>query len=308
MTSPHLPATVGADLGVFVQLVEDAVTSIHSKRAYRRAIADFLAWWTEHGRGELSKADVRRYAAELAAEGKSPANINQRLCAIRKLVREAADNGALPEATAAGICRVEGLRQEGQRRGNWLSKAQAERLLDAPDTSTLKGARDRALFALLLGCGLRRAELAALTFDHLQQRDARWVVLDLVGKRQRVRTVPMPAWCKALVDQWARAAGIASGHVLRPLDKAGRVAGERLSTSAIYKVVGEYARALGWEDIAPHDLRRTFAQLAHKGRAPVDQIQLSLGHSSIVTTERYLGVEQSLLDAPCDRLGLRVTL
>lgn len=57
--------------------------------------------------------------------------------------------------------------------------------------------------------------------------------------------------------------------------------------------------------IAPHDLRRTFAKLAHQGRAALEQIQISLGHASIQTTERYLGVEQDLLDAPCDHLGIR---
>ena len=58
--------------------------------------------------------------------------------------------------------------------------------------------------------------------------------------------------------------------------------------------------------LAPHDVRRTFAKLAHKGRAALEQIQLSLGHASIVTTERYLGVRQDLHDAPCDRLGIRL--
>jgi integrase len=60
------------------------------------------------------------------------------------------------------------------------------------------------------------------------------------------------------------------------------------------------------QGIAPHDLRRTFAKLAHKGGSPIDQIQLSLGHDSIQTTEKYIGVEQDLTDAPCDHLGLRI--
>jgi integrase len=59
--------------------------------------------------------------------------------------------------------------------------------------------------------------------------------------------------------------------------------------------------------VAPHDCRRTFAKLALKGGARLEQIQLSLGHASIRTTERYLGVEQDLTDAPCDRLGLRLS-
>ncbi len=60
-------------------------------------------------------------------------------------------------------------------------------------------------------------------------------------------------------------------------------------------------------DVAPHGCRRTFAKLALKGGARLKQIQLSLGHASIHTTERYLGVEQDLTDAPCDRLGLRLS-
>ena len=67
-----------------------------------------------------------------------------------------------------------------------------------------------------------------------------------------------------------------------------------------------YSRGITADPVAPHDLRRTFAKLAHKGRAALEQIQLSLGHASIRTTERYLGVEQDLTDAPCDRLGLRL--
>ena len=70
-------------------------------------------------------------------------------------------------------------------------------------------------------------------------------------------------------------------------------------------MIAESANILGL-DVAPHDLRRTFAKLAHKGGAGLDQMQLSLGHASIQTTERYLGVEQDLTDAPCDRLGLRL--
>ena len=68
-------------------------------------------------------------------------------------------------------------------------------------------------------------------------------------------------------------------------------------------MVAEYAEETGLQ-VAAHDLRRTFAKLAHKGGAALDQIQLTLGHSSIRTTEQYLGVEQNLTQAPCDVLGL----
>ena len=283
----------------------DSLDSPHSKRAYERHLREFIAWHRVSDQS-LCKATVQRYAAQLRDSGLSAATINQRLCAIRKLAEEAADNGALDPQIANGIRAVKGIRQEGTRSGNWLVRQQAQQLLDAPDINTLKGLRDRAILALLLGCGLRRAEAANLTFDCLQQRDGRWVLVDIVGKRNKVRSVPMPSWTKQAIDDYATVSEIQQGVVFRPINKGGRITGERMTEQAIYNLVVDYAESLGFGKLAPHDLRRTFAKLAHKGGSGLEQIQLSLGHGSIQTTERYLGVEQDLTDAPCDHLGLRL--
>lgn len=290
-----------------IDLVLDGLTSNHSKRAYRRALIDFIRWFRTSGDPILNKATAQHYATQLYEQGVSASSINQRLSAVRKLAAEAADNGLLPEAIANGVQHVKGIRQSGQRSGNWLVRQQAEQLLSVPDTTTLKGLRDRALLAVLIGCGLRREEAAHLTFEHIQQRDGRWVIVDIIGKRNRVRSVPMPAWTKVLIDVWAHAAELDAGHVLRPMNKGDKVTGNCTTSQTIWRVVGKYTRQVGLT-AAPHDLRRTFAKLAHKGGSPIDQIQLSLGHSSVQTTERYLGVEQDLVDAPCDHLGLKVTL
>ena len=295
-----------AAIRAVVQVVVDSVASVHTKRAYRRALTDFLAWYRETGRTVLSKAAVQRYAAELQSAGLSPANINQRLSAIRKLAAEAADNRALPEHLANGIKNVRGVRQEGRRTGNWLSKEKAQELLNTPDIKTLRGLRDRAILAVLVGCGLRRTEVARLTFSHLQQREGRWVLVDLVGKRNKLRSVPMPSWAMAAIDAWAEEAGISEGFVFRSVNRGDRMSGDSITGQAIADVVRRYGAAIGAVGLAAHDLRRTFAKLAHKGGAALDQIQLSLGHASLTTTERYLGVEQDLTDAPCDRLGLRL--
>jgi site-specific recombinase XerD len=102
------------------------------------------------------------------------------------------------------------------------------------------------------------------------------------------------------------AAGIDSDLIFRPVNKGDHLAGESVTAQAIYATVKRYAEALSLENLAVRDVRRTHAKLAHKGGALIDQIQLSLGHASIKTTEVYLGVEQDLTDAPCDRLGLRL--
>ncbi|OQY17289.1 MAG: hypothetical protein B6I35_14740 [Anaerolineaceae bacterium 4572_32.2] len=160
---------------------------------------------------------------------------------------------------------------------------------------------------MLLGCGLRRSEAATLTLDHAAQREGRWVIVDLVGKGNRTRTVPMPSWAKAALNAWTEAAGIKDRRVFRRIHKGGYVNGDSMTSQAIRDVVVHYAERCGFGELAAHDLRRTFAKLAHKGGAGLDQIQLSLGHASIKTTERYLSVKQDLADAPCDVLGLRLT-
>jgi site-specific recombinase XerD len=288
-------------------LVLDSVTSPESKRAYERAITDFLNWGSTTAPGTgFTKATVQAYKAHLSALGRSSSTINVRMSAIRRLAAEAADNKKLDPILASGIGRVKGVKREGIRTGNWLTVHQAEKLINAPDTETLKGKRDRALLAVLIGCGLRREETAVLTLEHIQQRDARWVVVDMTGKGGRIRTVPMPSWTKVAIDEWIMAAGFNAGRVFRPVNKGDNLAGERMTAQSIFETVKKYAAEIGLKEIAPHDLRRTFAKLAHKGRAALEQIQLSLGHASIQTTERYLGVRQDLTDAPCDRLGLKL--
>lgn len=298
--------TQNAAVEITIQTVLDSLDSAHSRRAYERHLREFIAWHRATDQTELNKATVQRYSAELRESGRSAATINQRLSAIRKLAAEASDNGAIDAQIANGIKAVKGVRHEGTRTGNWLAKQQAQQLLNAPDTSTVKGVRDRAILALLTGCGLRRSEVVHLTFDRVQQRDGRWVLVDLIGKRNKVRSVPMPSWAKQVIDEYASASGVVDGIVFRPINKAGRLNGERMTEQAIYNLVRQYAASLGIPNLAPHDLRRTFAKLAHKGGSGLDQIQLSLGHSSIQTTERYLGVEQDLTTAPCDVLGLRL--
>ena len=291
------------DMTPVIELVTDGLTSEHSKRAYRRSLERFLTWYNDQGRPGMTKATVNRYRAQLVGAGLRPATVNQILSAVRRLAVEAADNGYLDPAAADAIGRVEGVRQDGRRAGNWLTKDQAQQLLTTPDTSTRKGLRDRAILAVMLGGGLRRSEVAALTFEHVQQRDGRWVIVDLEGKRRRVRSVPIPSWVKSAIDHWATSAGLTTGRVFRSVNKGGRVTGEDMTPQAVYDVVAEHAAAAGL-DVAAHDLRRTFAKLAHKGGAGLDQIQLTLGHSSIMTTERYVGADQDFTSAPCDVLGL----
>lgn len=298
-----LPASVSAFERIEAMLL-NSVHSENSRRAYRRAIADFIGWFELH-RGEdgLCKATVQAYRSDLERRGLKPSTINLRLSAIRKLATEAADNGMLPGDTAAAISRVRGTPMHGSRAGRWLTRNQSQDLLELPDGQSNKGKRDRVILAMLLGCGLRRDELANLTIGQIQEMHGRWVVADLVGKGSRVRTIVMPSWTKTAIDSWLAASGLKDGRLIRAVQKDDRVIGSHISSGAIAKIVRGYGVDLKVA-ISPHDLRRSYANLAHRGRAPLEQIQMSLGHSSIQTTERYLGVRQDFADAPCDHLGL----
>ena len=289
-----------------IEMVVDALPSENSRRAYQRHLEEFFFWHQSENRPELNKALINRYVKFLRSLKHSSANINQKLSAIRKLASEAEDNNLLDSKIANGIRAVKGVPQRGRRTGNWLTREEAQMWLNAPDVKTLKGTRDRAILSVLIGCGLRRAEVAILSVSHIQQREGRWAIVDIVGKRDKNRTVPMPSWAKSAIDAWAYSAKIEEGFIFRRVNKGDNLMGENLTEQAIYNVVVHYAEKLKNQDIAPHDLRRTFAKLAHKGGSPIDQIQLSLGHDSINTTEKYLGVEQDLTDAPCDHLGLRI--
>ena len=304
-------APIDADqVEALVGVVTDTVASPHSKRAYGRAIRDFLRWYRQVGEVGLSKAVVARYAATLAAQGMGAASVNQRLCAIRSLAREAADNEVLSAQTAAGIQRVKGVRQKGQRLGFWLSREQAQALLDAPDTDTLSGLRDRAILGVMLGCGLRRSEVARLTFAHIQRRNGHWLIVDLAGKGNRTRSVVMPDWVKDAIDAWAEAstlaqdAGMADGPVFRNVTKGETVGGDGLSDVGVSWIIKRYGEALDMPQLAAHDLRRTYAKLGRAGGADLEQIQLSLGHASLLTTQRYLCSTLDLDRAPGDLAGL----
>jgi site-specific recombinase XerD len=287
-------------------LVLDSVLSSHSRRAYAKAFDDFLSWYLQVPRGPLSKAVVQQYRAELDLRGLAASTINVRLAAIKKLASEAADNGLLDPVLASGIARAKGAKQLGVRAGNWLTPDQARLLLLAPDASTRKGKRDRALLAVLIGCGLRRAELVALTLEAMQQREGRWVLIDLIGKGGRLRSVAVPNWVKLLVDDWVNAAGIGEGKLFRAVDKADRTWGSGITEKVVWWTVLEYARPLGFTKLAPHDLRRTCAKLCRASGGELEQIQLLLGHASIQTTERYLGTRQNFSRAVNDDLGIEL--
>lgn len=122
------------------------------------------------------------------------------------------------------------------------------------------------MVAVLLGCGLRRAEAAALAVETLQQREEHWVIADLVGKGGHVRTVPVPSWVKAAVNDWLNAAEVNTSPVFRAINKAQRVGESAFSPKVIWGVVKAGSSKCNLENVAPHDLRRTCTSVSRSRR------------------------------------------
>jgi site-specific recombinase XerD len=241
--------------------VLNSLGSPASRRVYEYAIDQFIAWYCSEPRLAFNRIVVVRYRLYLESRHLAANTINQQLAAVRRLAHEAADAGLLSPELAAGISRVKGVKQLGFRSGNWLSTEQSSEVLKCASGDSMRAKRDYAMLAMLFGCGFRRSELVGLEFDDIQMRQGHWAVVDLIGKGGHIRTVPIPVWVKAALDQWTRAAGVSDGKIFRAVARLGKVWGDGISQNVVWYVVRTCCEKAGLEHIAPHDLRRTCAKL-----------------------------------------------
>lgn len=156
------------DLDQTKSAVLNSLSSPHSRRNYKFAMEQFITWYCSEPRLSLNRAVVLRFRLHLESLGLAAGTVNQRLAAVRRLAYEAADSGLRSPELAAGIRRVKGVKQLGARTGNWLTQDQARLLLQKADGDDLRSVRDLAMISVLVGCGLRRAELSSLTVEDLQ--------------------------------------------------------------------------------------------------------------------------------------------
>ena len=253
------------------------------------------------------KLFLQTYVFYMLENGVGKVGINIRLAAFKNFSREAADMNVWPFEVPTAFSRVKKIAVRGTRSGNWLTMEQAQRLMNEPDISTRSGLRDRALLSILLGCGLRRSEAVTLTVEHFQQRNNAWVLANILGKRNKIQTVVIPTWTKKAVDAYLTELAISTGFLFRPMRKNGNVINEgHVTPREVARIVKKHAAAVGFPDIAPHDLRRTYAKLSYQNGARLDQIQINLGHESLTTTQKYLGIDLDLEDGPGSYLDIDV--
>ena len=267
--------------------------SANTLAGYRRDLARYLTHLAGRGITEpsgVTEADITGFGAALSegADGRplAPASVARALVAVRGLHRFAAAEG-LGEDPAAAISPP----KQAKRLPKALAQDAVQRLLDAPDTSTVAGLRDAALLELLYGTGARISEVLDLDVDDLTAALADPDLgLRLFGKGRKERLVPLGSYARAAVDAWlvrGRPTWAAKSARATPallLNSQGR----RLSRQSAWAIIRGHAEAAGiTTEISPHTLRHSYATHLLDGGADVRVVQELLGHASVTTTQLY---------------------
>jgi integrase len=265
-----------------------SLSSTHSRRIYRGHIVRFLASGLS-----LTREGIQRFMRDIESRC-GPVSVNHALSAVRLLAREAFARGQIDSQNMQAISSIRGVARRGVRLGNWLDIGGLREMLRAAERGP-HGVRNAAILAVLAGCGLRRAEVVSLRWGQYQTRAGRAVWIDIVGKGKRSRSVPIAQWVVRYLDVYRDSlAKLGDGLALISTDTPTGLVFGGLGEQGVYYLVRDAAKAAGLPSVAPHDLRRTYSKLARAGGCPIEQIQVTLGHAEISTTQRYLGTELEL--------------
>jgi len=284
-------------------VAEDTITTIidnHPKLAdstkyqYRKAIVNAI----NAGISLTNPDELATYAKTLNKSSKSFLKSAIRLWS--KGIELKAKSQATPgnvDAIKATEYRLEALNEaiqvegsKGQKLHTWLTQSEVKQLVATPNTKTTKGQRDRIVLGLLVGAGLRREELVNLTFEDVVKQSNR-TVLNVTGKGAKDRIVPISNSLAEALEDWKAIVG--NGRIARSVTKGDKI-GKSISAIGIFHIANNAGKVIGKNDLAPHDLRRSFAQIGYEAGIPITQISKLLGHSSIDTTQRYLNLDLNL--------------
>ncbi len=264
-----------------------------TRRAYGVDVGQLALWCSASGI-EPDAVDypvLRRYAAQLAGRGAGPRTVARKLAAIRSFYKSMVELGEM-RANPADLLPSP---KQPQRLPRTLKAEDVAALLNKIPATTPLEMRDRALFELAYGCGLRAEELVDLDLESIDF-DAETVRVE--GKGGKTRFVPAGEPALRSVTRYLERArpalAAADGQSALLLSKSGR----RLSTSDVRRRLRVWARHAAHQGaVHPHALRHSFATHLLEGGADLRAIQELLGHSSISTTQVYTRVESARLRA-----------
>lgn len=285
------------------RMIDRANLADSTKYQYKKAVKNYLAT----GHSLTNSQTLTEYS--LTVSKSERAFLKSAIRLWTKQIELQAKASSTPEtvnAVTATLHRLDAINesiQVSQSKGDkahlWLTQKEVRELVRHCDNS-LQGKRDRVILSLLLGAGLRREELANLTFANVKQQGNR-TVLQVKGKGAKKRVIPISDKLAKLLEDWQEIAK--DGFIARSVGMNKEI-GDSLSAVQIFRIVRSYGEKINKPDLAAHDLRRTYAQLGYEAGIPITQISKLLGHASVATTQRYLNLELDLESTISDFIPL----
>jgi len=275
--------------------------SANTLAAYGGDFARLAAFAQGRGKGVLGLAqgDLADFMAHLHQAGLSTRSVARAVHSARGLYRFALREGMLADDPMENLRAPRAFKALPRA----LSMAQVEALLEAPDTTTPLGVRDRAILEVLYATGLRASELTSLTLEGL---DLELGVVRVLGKGSKERLVPLgreaQRWTRRYLDETRPLfARDASPPVVFLSQRGGR-----LSAMGLWGIVRRHAVTAGVERVlTPHVLRHSFATHLLERGADLRALQAMLGHADISTTQIYTHVSRERLRQIYDKLHPR---
>jgi len=293
-------------IGLFLVYLSDALGAAGPLATVtydgRRAI---WAWADVPAREVLRRVTpghVAGFRAWREAQGDGPNTASQRVAVVATFLAVGLRDGLLTPAQAATLgVKPYAQRQKRDRQptGRRLTREEARALREAPDLSTAKGLRDRALLDILLFAALRCDEVASLTLGDIRNEGGRWR-LTFAGKGSKTRRATLHDEAYASLSAWLARRGLALGTgdaapIFVNVNKADAIGANPLNTASVNRLVSLLGARAGLAPehgpgrLGPHDLRRTCARNAYDNGAPLPLIQGLLGHADVSTTMAYIG-------------------
>lgn len=270
-------------------------------RTYWGQVEQYLEWCEAEGvhPALVNEADVKRYRTDLIEEDYARTTIAAKLNVVRRFYAMAQARGYRPDNPAEGV-KAPPDRTDRAERVKWLPLSAVQRVLDAPDVSTVKGRRDRAILVLLAVHGLRVSEVARLALADVDLEAGKLTVL---GKGQKQRTVLLVDLSEAALRDWLEVRNAQDDEAavfVSVRDRRGDGPGTAMSRRGIRKMVDSYLEDLELkrEGVSCHALRHSFATLSRAAGAKLDAIGRTLGHASVTTTQIYADIVDRAAENP----------
>lgn len=228
--------------------------------------------------------EMQKVEPETGLPRLSSRSINCYLSALKGVAKQAFLLRQMDNEALTRIKLIRSIRYSRLGAGRSLSEDESQELLNS-QADTVRGVRDHAILCLLLGCGLRRAEVAGLLLKNINRIEAS---VTLIGKGEKERKVFLiPAVADALYA-WLQTRGTEGKFVFGRVYKNGRLdTAAPMTPHAVGDLVREYQMKAGLEHLSTHDLRRTFATRLLDAQVDITTVQHMMGHASIATTALY---------------------